>query len=178
LAGEQRQDTDSIFVQDVPALLRVQVQEVHRQLDSYLATWLRALAPGSATRGSPVPALYLHGATVEDVAIHTLLRGEPPLFSATWAGTGTARFAPVDVEPIRSYAQEVYAATDAYLAALTLGDASRRIDLSRLDLGRPTVAWVISHFVVLELAHLGGELMAATNIPGASDHPCSYLYRK
>jgi hypothetical protein len=177
MVGERQQDTDLRLILDVPAFLRAQVREVHLELDAYLTAWVGALARGSTTRGSPVPALFLHGATVEDVAIHTLLLREAPLFSTTWAGTGMARYAPVDVEPIRSYAHKVYAATDAYLAALTLDAASRRVDLSRLNLGQPTVAWVVSHFVVLELAHLGGELMSAARSSAATDHPCSDLYR-
>ena len=172
-----RHDNDPTLMLDVPAFLRAQVREVHRELENYLTEWESALGPGSTARGSPVPALFLHGATVEDVAIHTLLLREAPLFSSAWAGTGMARYAPVDMEPIRSYAQAVYDATDTYLGALTLDAASRRVDLSRLNLGQPTVAWVVSHFVVLELAHLGGELMSAAHISRATDHPCSDLYR-
>jgi hypothetical protein len=177
MPGGQRHDTDPTLMLDVPAFLRAQVREVHQQLETYLSTWADALAPGSSTRGSPVPALYLHGATVEDVAIHTLLLRASTLFSSAWAGAGMARYAPVDIEPIRAYAHEVYAATDAYLASLTLDAASRRVDLSRLNLGQPSVAWVVSHFVVLELAHLSGELMSAAHMPGASEHPCSDLHR-
>jgi hypothetical protein len=162
---------------DVPSFLRAQVREVHRELDAYFSAWESALGQGATPRGSPVPALYLHGATVEDVTIHSLLLKQSPLFSTVWEGTGVARYAPVDVAPIRSYAQRVYAATDAYLAGLSLDEVSRRVDLSRLRLGEPTVAWVVSHFVVLELAHLGGELMSAAHISGATDHPCSDLYR-
>jgi hypothetical protein len=177
MTGARRHETDPTLMLDVPTFLRAQVREVHLQLDTYLTAWVAELGPGSTTRGSPVPALFLHGATVEDVAIHTLLLKEDTLFSTAWAGTGMARYAPVDLEPIRAYAQEVYAATDAYLAGLTLDAASRRVDLSRLGLGQPSVAWVVSHFVVLELAHLSGELMSAAHIPGATDHPCTDLYR-
>jgi hypothetical protein len=163
---------------DVPSFLLAQVREVHHELDACLTAWAAGLPPGSTTRGSPVPALYLHGATVEDVAVQTLLRHAPPLFSTVWTGSGVARYAPVDIDPIRSYADQVYAATETYLAELSLDEATRTIDLSRLNLGRPTVAWVVSHFVVLELAHLGGELMSAANSAGAVDHPCSDLYRR
>jgi hypothetical protein len=176
MAGGQH-DTHPTLMLDVPAFLRAQVREVHKELDTYLTAWVDAAGVGTKARGSPVLALYLHGATVEDVAIHTLLLKEPPLFSTSWAGAGTARYAPVDVEPIRVYAQEVFAATDAYLSNLTLDAASRRVDLSRLHMGQPSVAWVVSHFVVLELSHLAGELMSAAHIQGATDHPCSDLYR-
>ncbi len=176
LSGRRR-DTDPTLLLDVPALLRAQVREVHDGLEAQLTAWAGALAEGATTRGSPVPALYLHGATVEDVAIHTLLLEQAPLFSTAWSGTGLARYAPTDVAPIRRYVEEVYAATDAYLSALTVEAASRRVDLARLSLGQPSVAWVVSHFVVLELAHLSGELVNAPHLPGATRHPCSDMYR-
>jgi hypothetical protein len=47
------------------------------------------------------------------------------------------------------------------MAELTAEAASGTVDLSRLDLGHPTVAWVVSKFVVLELAQLCGELISA-----------------
>jgi hypothetical protein len=171
-------NTDPERSLDVPAFLRAQVREVHQELDACLTRWVTGLPQGATTRGSPVPALYLHGATVEDVAIQALLRHVSPLFSTTWTGAGVARYAPVDIEPIRTYAHQVYAATDSFLAGLSLSEAAHTVDLSRLNLGTPTVAWVVSHFVVLELAHLGGELMSAANAAGAVDHPCSDLYRR
>jgi hypothetical protein len=178
MTKERRQDASSTHIQDVAALLRSQVREVHEELDTYVTAWMRALAPGSVISGSLVPLLYLHGMTVEDVAIHSLLLRDSPLFATAWNGTGLARYAPVDMASIRSYAQQVYAATDTYLACLTVDELSRTVDLSGLSLGQQTVAWIVSHFVVLELAHLGGELMQAAHVPGAADHPCSFLYRK
>jgi hypothetical protein len=171
------EDTDLTRGLDVPAFLRQQVHEVHLEFDACLTAWVDGLVTGSTTRGSPVPALYLHGATVEDVAVHSLLLQEPPLFSTAWDGSRLARYAPVDIEPIRSYARKVHAATDDYLASLTLEAVCRTVDLSQFKLGHPTVAWVVSHFVVLEIAHLGGELMSAANVKGGADHPCSHLYR-
>ncbi len=168
---------DPTLLLDVPSLLRAQVREVHLELDAQFTARLSARAEGATTRGSPVSALYLHGATVEDVAIHTLLLKQPPLFSTIWSGTGEARYAPTDVAPIRRYATEVFAATDAYLGALTVHSASRRVDLARLNLGQPSVAWVVSHFVVLELAHIGGELVSPAALYGPTDHPCSDMYR-
>ena len=66
-----------------------------------------------------------------------------------------------DLVPLRAYAQQVFAATDAYLARLSPDGASQTVDLTRLGQGRPTIAWVVSKFVVLQLAQIFGELTSA-----------------
>jgi hypothetical protein len=146
---------------DAVTLLRSQVKEVHRALDVSFADFLKVLAPGSPPTGSPPVAVYVHAATVEDIAIHTLLRGVEPLFATRWAGAGPSRYSTDDLAPVQRYAQDVFASTDSYMAELTPGAASLTVDLSRLELGYPTVAWVVSKFVVLELAQLCGELISA-----------------
>jgi hypothetical protein len=146
---------------DAAGLLRVQVREVHRELDEGLNEWLRALGLAPPPTGSRVVALYLHAATVEDVTIHSLLRGVTPLYASDWAGKGPANYSTADLVPLRAYAQQVFAATDAYLAGLAPHEASQTIDLTRLGQGRPTVAWVVGKFVVLQLAQIFGELTSA-----------------
>ncbi len=150
---------------DVVALLRAQVREVHRELAEGLTDWLRAAAPATPPPGSRVVALYVHAATVEDVTIHSLLRQVPPIYEADWAGKGPGHYSTADIVPLRAYAQQVFAATDSYLAALTPEAANRTVDLSRLDQGETTVAWIVSKFVVLELAQIYGELTIAVQDP-------------
>src|SRR5579859_2131244 len=98
-------------------LLRDQVAEIHRALDDTLTEWLRGLAPAAPPTGSLVVSLYIHAATVEDVTIHSLLRRAAPVYESDWAGKGPARYSTSDLLPLRAYAQQVFAATDAYLAA-------------------------------------------------------------
>ena len=146
---------------DAAALLRAQVREVHRALDEGLADWLSALAPAAPPPASRVVALYVHAATVEDVTIHSLLRQVPPIYETDWAGKGPGHYSTADIVPLRAYAQQVFAATDAYLAGLSNDGVSQTVDLSRLGQGRPTIAWVVSKFVVLQLAQIYGELTSA-----------------
>ena len=146
---------------DVPGLLRAQVQEVHRALDDGLSDWLASRQPGRQAPSSHVVALYVHAATVEDLTIHALLRQVAPVYETSWGGRGPARYSPGELAPVRAYAQQVFGATDTYLAALGLADARRTVDLSRLGQGHPTVAWVVSKFVVLQLAQIYGELTSA-----------------
>jgi hypothetical protein len=146
---------------DAVGLLRAQVTEIHRALDDTFTEWLRSLAPAAPPRGSLVVSLYLHAATVEDVTVQSLLRRIAPVYETGWAGKGPARYSTTDLVPLRAYAQEVFAATDAYLGGLAPEAAMQAIDLSRLGQGKPTVAWVVSKFVVLQLAQICGELTSA-----------------
>jgi hypothetical protein len=151
----------SIRSLDAAGLLRAQVAEAHRQLDDGFTDWLRSFGPAAPPAGARAVQLYLHAATVEDLTIHSLLRQVAPIFEKDWARRGPAHYSTEDLAPLRAYAQQVFAATDAYLATLTADDTSRIIDLSRLGQGRLSVAWVVSKFVVLQLAQIYGELMSA-----------------
>jgi hypothetical protein len=146
---------------DAATLLRAQVREVHRELDDGLTDWLRTIAPAAPPPGSRVVALYVHAATVEDVTVHSLLRQVTPVYETDWPGKGPGRYSLTDLVPLRAYAQQVFAATDAYLAGLSPEGISQTVDLSRLGQGRPTIAWVVSKFVVLQLAQIFGELTSA-----------------
>ncbi|HLZ31262.1 MAG TPA: hypothetical protein VKV73_28430 [Chloroflexota bacterium] len=146
---------------DAAALLRAQLQEIHRELDEGLTAFLRGLAPAPPPQGANPLRLYIHAATVEDVTIQSLLRQVAPVYETDWPGQGPARYSTADLAPVRAYAQQVFATTDAYLAGLGPDAASQRVDLSRLGQGMPTIAWVVSKFVVLQLAQICGELTSA-----------------
>jgi hypothetical protein len=165
-AGEQQgQPAGSL---DAARLLRAQVQEVHRELDERLRAWLLTLAPAAPPTGSLAIALYVHAATVEDVTIQSLLRGVAPLYTTEWSGAGPAHYSTTELEPLLSYAGQVFAATDTYLENLSSDEARRTVDLSRLGEGQPTVAWVVSKFIVLQLARINGELTSALGEQGSS----------
>jgi hypothetical protein len=144
---------------DAAALLRAQVAEVHRELDEGLAAWLRTLGPAATPpERSRVVARYIHAATVEDVTIQSLLRRVAPIYQTDWAGKGPGRYSTGDLDPLRAYARQVFAATEEYLAELGPDDLDEEVDLTRLGQGRPTIGWVVSKFVVLQLAQIYGEL--------------------
>lgn len=150
---------------DTVGLLRTQVQEVHHELDECLMGWLRSLAPASPPAASQAVGLYVHAATVEDVTIHSLLLGVDPVYQTDWGGKGPAHYVTTDLAPIRAYAQQVFAATDAYLAGLAPEALEHKVDLTRHGLGKPTIAWVVSKFVVLQLARICGELTSTVLDP-------------
>jgi hypothetical protein len=163
MADEQREQFEHGV--DAAGLLRAQLQEIHRELDEGLTAYLRDLAPAAPPTGSLPLRLYVHAATVEDVTIQSLLQRVAPVYETDWAGKGPARYSTTDIAPVRAYAQQVFAATDAYLTGLGPDAVSQRVDLSRLDLGKPTIAWVVSKFVVLQLAQICGELTSAVQHP-------------
>jgi hypothetical protein len=81
--------------------------------------------------------------------VHVLLRQVPPLFAdseqrsaAFQAQPGSAAFG--------RYTRDVFAATDRYLAELTLEALRQRVDLSRVGLGKPTIGRVITRFVLVD----------------------------
>ena len=125
MAGEQREQLEHGL--DAAGLLRAQLQEIHRELDDGLTAFLRGLAPAAPPRGSLPLRLYVHAATVEDVTIQSLLRRVAPVYETDWAGKGPARYSTTDLAPVRAYAQQVFAATDAYLAGLGPDEVSQRV---------------------------------------------------
>lgn len=113
------------------ALLRWQLQLAHELLEEAIAP-LDALAGRRAARAA---ACYADALIREDVGVNGVLAGSRPLALSTWAGrTGVSELPPLagpidwpawasrvelDLALLRPYAAAVYAATDAYVAALT-----------------------------------------------------------
>jgi hypothetical protein len=120
------------------ALLRRQFQFAHELLDGVTERLTSEEAhrhpPGTA---APAGASYAQVVVCEDLSVNVVLGHGTPLALSTWAGrTGLSQLPPlarsadwqhwarrvrVDLAELRSYAQAVYAATDAYLAALPDG---------------------------------------------------------
>ncbi|HLZ31270.1 MAG TPA: hypothetical protein VKV73_28470 [Chloroflexota bacterium] len=143
-------------------MLRAQVRDIHRALDQGLIASLRSLATAAPLDEPLVVALYVHAATVEDVTIQSLLRRVAPVYTTHWAGKGPARYSMADLAPMLAYAQQVFAATEAYLDGLGPDEVNAQVDLERLGQGKPTVAWIVSKFVVLQLCKIYGELASAS----------------
>jgi hypothetical protein len=146
---------------DAVRLLRAQVQEIHRELNEGLTAAVGGVDPVAPAEEALIVSLYVHAATVEDVTVQSLLRRVAPVYETDWAGKGPARYSTTDLAPLRAYAEQVFTATDAYLASLGPGEVNQKVDLSRLGLGQPTVAWIVSKFVILQLSKIYGELAGA-----------------
>ena len=116
-------------------LLRLQFRLAHELLDTTIdrlpTEAVHRRPPGTA---SPAGACYGQVVLCEDLSVNGVLRAGAPLALSTWAGrTGLSALPPLagladwrawarsvrlDLAALRPYARAVYAATDAYLAAL------------------------------------------------------------
>jgi DinB superfamily len=122
----------------VGALLRWQFERVHELLTAaieQLTTEALCRHPSSAARAAA--ASYARVVVSEDLAVNGVLAKGSPLALSTWVGrTGLSEMPPcvaatdwdawarrvrLDLARLRSYAQAVYASTDAYIAALPEG---------------------------------------------------------
>ncbi len=119
------------------ALLRWQFGRTHALLDNAIDRLSPELAHWHPPGGSaPVGACYARAVWCEDLSVNGVLAAGTPLALSTWAartglselpplarggsddGPAWARRVRLDLDQLHPYAQAVYAATDAYLAAL------------------------------------------------------------
>jgi hypothetical protein len=132
--------------------------------------------PG-ATIGS-IGSIYLHALASEDWAIQELLQSKPKIVdSGDWfarLGMEPAKDpdwtkANMDLAVMKELAQEVYAATDAYLNSITDADLDKEIDW----FGRAThsAGWVLADVVHAHLGTHAGEIAALKGIMGMKGLP-------
>lgn len=132
----------------------------------------------------PVGAAYAHAVISEDVIVATMLAHTTPLSvdnsltglsiplpsQAEWdKHDAWARSVKVDLVKLKEFAQKVYQATDAYFASLKEEDLDKEMDLG--GMGKQTVEFVISNFVILHIANLTGEVSAAKGFQGKKGYP-------
>lgn len=134
-------------------------------------------------RALPLSAAMAHAVTAEDSILHILLQGKEPLHQAALAGrTGIseprwfndldwARSVQVDLPALHEYAAAVFAATDQYLAGLSVDELSQARDLTNVGLGVVTVAWIISALLIGHMHNLAGEISAIKGAQGLQGYP-------
>lgn len=166
--------------------------EVHRQALRWAAQILdmvtldltsehaHAVPPGIA---NPIGSTYAHAVAGTDAAINILVAGRAPLFTTTWAGrTGIsqpqwhqsqqwARSVQIDLPVLREYAAAVFAAADAFIAALDVAGLERELDLTADGIGVQNVSWVLSALVTGHVNNMAGEISALKGTLGAKGYP-------
>ncbi|MEX2553689.1 MAG: DinB family protein [Actinomycetota bacterium] len=143
-------------------------------------------APGNA---NPLGTAYAHIALAEDAVVNTMIQGKEPAFATTRAGrTGVDRPMPmpgmvegdmgewyhraqVDLEVLRPYAAEVFAATEEFVAGLSDEALGRTIDLTFAGLGSKSVADVITMLVIQHCDNFSGEISAIKGVFGLKGYP-------
>jgi len=170
---------------DTIEFLREQLTQARGFLEGTLAeideTRAHAPVPGAL---NPIGATYAHLVTGEDGFVNGLLRGQAPLFAASWAGkTGLSEPPPeagwhdwagrvrVDLPALRAYAAAVGAATDAFVASLKPDDLDRPVDLSAFGFGQRTVGWILGAGVLGHVLSHWGEICALNGMHGGRGFP-------
>lgn len=165
-------------------LLRTQYKGAHDWLESTMAGVTNEIAhwrPGG--KATLIAAQYVHHLTAEDYFFTVLLNKKAPLMTTQYAGkTGFSEPPPsgywgdwacavqVDLELLRPYAQAVYAATDAYLAALTDADLAQEQDLTGIGLGKMSLGAFLST-VLLNCGNHCGEIACLKGLQGLMGYP-------
>jgi hypothetical protein len=169
------------------ALLRQLFGDFHQLLEGTLAgvtpDQAQSVPPGTA---NPIGATYAHVVLWEDMGVHGLLQGRPPLSAGLWSGrTGLSDLPPldrpghwedwsrrviVDLPALRGYAEAVYEATDGYLGTMPAADLEREIDLTAMGFGRPAAAWVIGSMLQNVALHCG-EIAVLKGLRGVPGYP-------
>ncbi len=129
-----------------------------------------------------IASIYTHLVFAEDVIVHGMLQGKPPLYQAQgWAGKlGIEMRIPPEMDPdwaktvkldpaaFQEYARAVYAATDSYLAGLTDGDLERKVSTPA---GEQSVAWCLATILGTHFPQHVGEVAALKGVQGLKGLP-------
>lgn len=168
---------------DVRETLRIQLEFWHGMLARILEGCDAAVLRHGQGMVHSIAAIYAHAVLWEDTVIHTKLRGAPSVFeSGVWGskiGVPSPGFPPAlteewaaSIDLVRpafdDYARDVYAATDAYLAAA--GDD----ELAKTTFG-PGGEMPVARFLALNLStHFiehTGEIAALKGVQGLRGLP-------
>jgi hypothetical protein len=135
----------------------------------------------SAKIGSAA-SIYAHAVISEDAIVHGMLQGKPPIFAQGWeAKTGVAdpgmppmqtpewsAKVKMKLKPFQEYAQLVYAATDAYIAALPDAELDRKL---QAPFGETNVAFIVATLLGTHLPGHAGEIAALKGVSGLKGLP-------
>ena len=128
--------------------------------------------PGTA---NTISATFIHFVNVEDLLIQEKLQDKPSIWKRTriqkppgigedWSEYKRKQ---IDIQPLLGYKDEVWAATDAYLASLKAEELDRKVKLGGKE---RTVADVLVLSASQSLNH-AGEIAALKGIQGAKGLP-------
>ncbi len=155
--------------------MRRMVEMTMQDMTPELFNWA---PPGTA---NTISATFLHFINVEDNFIHKLIQGKPSIWeSDNWSQrTGIEKppsigedWTPykhrqVAIQPLQEYKTAVWAATDAYLATLTMAELDRKVKFAR---GERTVAEMLLLAASQAHGHTG-EIAALKGVQGAKGLP-------
>jgi hypothetical protein len=128
-------------------------------------------------------SIYAHAVISEDAIVHGMLQGKQPLFiEQGWeakTGVANAGMPPMqtpewaakvrmNLPQFQEYAQLVYAATDAYIAALPDAELDRKM---QMPFGESNVAFIVATLLGTHLPGHAGEIAALKGVSGLKGLP-------
>lgn len=161
-------------------LLRFMFGQAHQYLEGTMMGVTDEVAHFAAGQSASILGQYAHIVTSEDWLVNIKAGGSFPVMMRTNPGfqsppppTGWnvwAREEAVDFAALRAYAQEVYAATDAFLAANDDTILNNAVDMAEVGFG------VVPAMAVLTLALLNagihcGEISTLKGLQGLQGYP-------
>jgi DinB superfamily len=167
------------------SLLRSQLQQAHAWLEGTLADVTPELAHAMpAGTVNPIGAQYAHVLTAEDMFVNNLIAGGAPLMASAFAGqTGIsepmplnpawgewARRVQVDLAQTHTYAQAVYASTDALLASYNDEDLSRTVNAPLFGANPPSAGKLLSNLLLNIYSH-AGEISCLKGLASLKGYP-------
>ncbi|NJN66012.1 MAG: DinB family protein [Chloroflexaceae bacterium] len=162
------------------------LEETMKGVTPELAHWQ---PPGIA---NPIGATYAHIVLSQDGMLNGMIRGQAPLFVSTWAGrvgvsepppppspdstelpdwSGWSRRVHIDLEAMQPYAQAVYASVDDYLAALTVDELDRELDLTFIGLGKISIGAFMFRIGLSHIYTHCGEIACLKGLQGVKGYP-------
>ncbi len=163
---------------DVVTNLRAQLKGAHDWLEGTLVDVTDEVA-NTLSEGNvaSIGANYAHVVTAEDYFVNGLLTGGMPIMMSSSAGISVpppfggwaewGRTVHVDIATQQAYAQQVYAATDAWLATKSDADLSVEAEtpIGKMPLGAFIGLWILN-------AHThAGEISCLKGLRGMKGYP-------
>ena len=163
------------YIQRQMAGMRRSVNNVMKDMTPEL---FNGATPGTA---NAISATFVHFMNAEDNFIHKVIQGKPSVWeSDSWSEkTGISKppsigedwssykHRQIAIQPLLNYQAAVWAATDAYLAALKPEELERKVKFAG---GERTVADMLLLSVSQALGH-AGEIAALKGVKGAKGLP-------
>jgi hypothetical protein len=167
---------------NVPEAVREQLRFWHGTLDQMLAECTDDVLERTQGTNNTIAVTWVHAVFAEDGIVQGMLQGKPPLLvSEGWdKKTGVPLANPPRVSPewiaqikldrhaFTEYSKAVYAATDAYLGALSPDDLGKKM---QSPFGEQTLGFLVAVLLGTHFPGHAGEIAAMKGMHGLKGLP-------
>jgi len=165
-------------------LLQNQLKWAHEEMEMTMADVTDDVAQyDEVGMALSVAAAYAHAVVAEDMIVASMLAHKAPLSQREETGLSIpmpaqehwdqhaewAKNVKVDLTKLHAFAKKVYLATDEWIVTVKEEDLEQEIDMGQM--GKQTVAWLITNFLILHIANLCGEISAIKGVQGLKGYP-------